>query len=484
VPVYSPALARASGAGSRDRATTAQIRAGPRVQAETGRAPTPGPPAPEISRLLRDAECFYCGHIAASWVPGYLAVRGFGQATMTQWRVGYAPAGWTALISHLRGLGHDDAAIEAAGLARRSSRGTLIDHFRDRVMLAIRDEHGTIAGFIGRAHPDAGLTVPKYLNSPETCAYTKGDLLFGLHEARGPLARGAVPVIAEGPLDAIAISTASPGRYAGLAPCGTALTSRQAMALGRVADLRKTGILVALDGDRAGREASIKAYSILLAVTTKLTAVILPAGRDPAEIFQADGPAALRDVLQNRIEPLATVVIDAHLDSRARQLDHAEGQLHAMRSAAALIASLLPSGTADQILQATGGRRLATLDADLHPVANPEMPAIARMLPASAACQIVRVATRTGSDCSEVTAEVANAVNKEAPVPKRAAARGHRINIGRRQRAPTDPNPVRLATVGFPDLPDPVTNSTPSPELRPCVPPFLGERASRRPTHR
>ncbi|MGO9159123.1 MAG: hypothetical protein ACLP7J_00175 [Streptosporangiaceae bacterium] len=82
--------------------------------------------------------------------------------------MGYAPGGWTALLSHLRGLGYDDTVIEAAGLARRSSRGTFIDHFRDRVMLAIRDEHGTIAGFIGRAEPGSGPAVPKYLNSPET----------------------------------------------------------------------------------------------------------------------------------------------------------------------------------------------------------------------------------------------------------------------------------------------------------------------------
>jgi DNA primase len=397
---------------------------------------------------------------------------------MEQWRVGFAPGGWTALIGHLRGLGHDDAAIEAAGLARRSARGTLIDHFRDRVMLAIRDEQGVIAGFIGRAHPDAGPAVPKYLNSPETSVYTKGDLLFGLHEARDQLACGAMPVIAEGPFDAIAISAADPGRYAGLAPCGTALTSRQVAALGRVADLHESGLLVALDGDRAGRDAAVKAYSTMLTVTSKLTAVTLPAGRDPAEILQADGPAALRNVLQSQTEPLSTVVIDAHLDSWAAQLDHAEGQLNAMRSGAALIARLLPSETVDQILQVTGRRHEATINDDLRPVANPELPAIARVLPANAACQIVRVADRTESDCSEVTAEVANAVRKEAAVPKRPA-RGPNLDVGRGQGAPARPNPAHLATASFPDLPDAATSSTPSPMLRPCLPPTPRERPTR-----
>ena len=177
------------------------------------------------------------------------------------------------------------------------------------------------------------------------------------------------------------------------------------------------------------------------------------------------------------------MVIDAHLDSWARQLDHPDWQLHAMRSAATLIASLLPSETADHIVQFTGGRHLATLDDDLRPVANPELSAIARMLPASAACQIVRVANRTESDCSEVVAEVANAVSKEAAVPKRAA-RGHMIDVSRGQRAPTEPNPERLATVGFPDLPDATGTSIRSPKPSACVPPIPCERATPRPTHR
>jgi DNA primase catalytic core len=450
--------------------SAADVPAATRSDPEPTSVPASGPPEPEISRVLLNAERFYRGHLDRSWVPGYLAARGFGQATVAQWRIGYAPAGWTALTNHLRGLGHDDAVIEASGLARRSSRGTLIDHFRDRAMLATRNDNGIVVGFIGRAHPDAASEVPKYLNSPETTAYTKGDLLFGLHEARDQLARGAVPVIAEGPFDAIAISAADPRQYVGLAPCGTALTTRQAAALARVADLSEAPVLVALDGDRAGREAAVKAYAILLTVTSKTTAITLPPGRDPAEILQADGPAALRDVLQNQAQPLAAVVIDAHLDGWADRLDHAEGQLHALWSAATLIASLLPSDTADQILQITGGHHLTMLDEDLHPVENPELPAIARLLPANAACQIIRVANRLETDNSEVTAEVANAVCKAATVPKRAAARGHQNDPGRRPIARTNTNPARMAAVGFPDSSAPIANPAPTPKPRPSIP--------------
>jgi len=478
-PAQAHTLEAARGAEiAAKRAAIARIpfsASGAAVEVPSGTAPDPL--ATDISRILIEAEQFYIGHLESSWIPGYLATRGLTRAAVTQWRIGYAPAGWTALTSHLRHLGHSDGAIEAAGLARRSSSGTLIDHFRDRVMLAIRNEHGMIAGFIGRAHPEARPAVPRYLNSPETSAYAKGDLLFGLHEACDRLARGAVPVIVEGPFDAIAVTAADPMRFAGLAPCGTALTSRQTAALGRVADLGQAGVLVALDGDRAGREAAIKAYGILLPVTDKTTAVLLPADLDPAGILQADGPTALSSVLQHRTEPLARVVIDAHLDSWASQLGHPEGRLNAMRSAAALIASLLPSETVRQILQATGGRHIASLDDNLRPVVNPELPVIARMLPASAACQIARVADRLENDHSDVTAEVANAVSRKPAAPKGSAARGHRNDPDREQFGRADGYPARVATASFPNpshaLAGMTPNLAPTPRLRPDNEPAL-----------
>ena len=227
-----------------DPAPVLLTRPGPAAQAAspgTGQqdtvTPQPGIPpiqpaashAPEpdgtIRRILADAHAFYTGQLAGSWAPGYLHARGITADAIQHWHIGYAPAGWTALTSHLRRLGHHDDAIQAAGLATCSSRGTLIDRFRDRIMLPVHDAAGMLAGFTGRAHPDAGPDTPKYLNSPETATYKKSHLLFGLYQARPDLARGATPVIVEGAFDAIAISIADPGHHAALAPCGTALTS-------------------------------------------------------------------------------------------------------------------------------------------------------------------------------------------------------------------------------------------------------------------
>ena len=177
-----------------------------------------------------------------SWVPGYLASRGLSAAVQDPWLAGYAPAAWDALTSHLRAAGYSDMVIEASGLARRSRRGTLIDTFRDRAMLPIRSADGTIIAFIGRAAEHADPGVPKYLNSPSTALYNKSEVLFGLWEARDALASGARPVIVEGPLDAIAVTTAGHGRYVGVAPCGTNFTAHQAAALAQAADLRTSGV--------------------------------------------------------------------------------------------------------------------------------------------------------------------------------------------------------------------------------------------------
>ncbi len=395
--------------------------------------PSPPEPDPRITAVLDDAMQFYDGQVARSWVPAYLAERGISDAPMRQWHIGYAPGGWATLTGHLRALGHADDAIQAAGLARISSRGTLVDHFRDRVMLPVLDERGNIAGFLGRARPGTPREVPKYLNSPETGSYQKGSLLFGLHQARDPLAVGATPVIVEGPFDAIAVTMADPGRHAGLAPCGTALTSKQATIVAQTADLGSAGVLVAFDDDPAGRKAAVRAYDILRTVSGRLQSAVL-SGKDPAEILQTEGPEALRTILRDRVQPLSSVVIDAHLAPWERRLKDPEGPLLAMRSTAAVIAGMLPAGTAKAIRQITGNRELATVDEQMRPVANPELPEIARILPADAAYQTMRVAERLGfTDYSDVLAEVANAVT--------------RSHVGQGNRA------ARLAANGFPHQP-------------------------------
>jgi len=236
----------------------------------------PSVPAEQIIRAHDSAAAFFRSHVQRSWVPAHLASRGLGTEVQEHWLTGYAPAAWDALTSHLRADGYRDTVIEAAGLARRSRRGTLIDTFRDRAMLPIRSPDGTIVAFIGRAPSHAAAATPKYLNSPSTSVYSKSTVLLGLWEGREALANGARPVLVEGPFDAIAVTIAGSGRHVGVAPCGTALTDRQVALLAQAADLRAAGVSVAFDPDQAGRRAAVHAYHLLVPLTASLAAVSLP----------------------------------------------------------------------------------------------------------------------------------------------------------------------------------------------------------------
>ena len=314
-----------------------------------GQLPLPADvPRDDLVRVHEAAAQFFRGQLSGSWVPDYLNSRGFGPAIQQQWQAGYAPARWDALTSTLRANDYPDTILEAAGLARPSRRGTLIDTFRDRAMLPIHDADGSIVAFIGRARPSAS-DVPKYLNSPHTSLYDKSSVLFGLWQGRDALANGTKPVIAEGPFDAIAVSVAEPGRYTGLAPCGTALTTDQLRGLNQVAGLRGAGILVAFDPDEAGRRAAVKAYDLLSLLTDRAEAVVFPDGRDPAQILNDHGCSALAGVLTDRVRPLADLAIEAKVAQWDRWLGYPEGQIHALRAAAPLIAALPPEQVGRQI---------------------------------------------------------------------------------------------------------------------------------------
>jgi DNA primase len=302
----------------------------------------------DIARLNMFALGFFRAQMAPSWVPGYLEDRGIAAATQRQWHIGYAPTGRDTLTCHLRALRFPDMLIEASGLARRSEHGDLTDAFRDRAILPIRLANGPVAGFIGRAAENARPGVPKYLNSVRTSLYDKGKVLFGLWEALRALAAGAQPVIVEGPFDAIAVTTACRARFTGVAPCGTALTDRQLTTLSQVVDLRKRGVLVAFDSDRAGLRAAVRSYHLLRPFTGKTSVALLPPGRDPAQILKERGPTALGEVLSH-VRPLADLVIDAEVARWSRWLAHPEGQINALRAAAPIIAAMPPDHVGRQV---------------------------------------------------------------------------------------------------------------------------------------
>jgi DNA primase catalytic core len=193
--------------------------------------------------------------------------------------LGYAPASWTALTDHLRARGYTDPQLLDSGLAMTTRRGTLVDRFRDRVMFPVHDHRdtaaapggaGSIVGFLGRSlDPAAGTDSgpPKYLNSPETPLYRKGELLYGLADppALDRLTRHrVVPVVVEGPLDRLSVLAAGE-HYLPVAPCGTALTAAQVQALDDIVHLAGREVVTAFDSDRAGSDSALRAYPVLRA---------------------------------------------------------------------------------------------------------------------------------------------------------------------------------------------------------------------------
>jgi DNA primase len=318
-----------------------------------------------LSAVAGAAARFFVCLAERSWVPDYLAGRGFGPEIWRWWGVGYAPAAWTGLTDHLRDLGFADRAIRAAGLARRSARGPLIDMFRNRVMFPVHSPDGAVAGFIGRARPGASASVPVYLNTPTTRLYRKSSLLFGRYQGQSALAAGAVAVITEGPLDAIAVTAAAPARYAGMALCGAALTRGHVRLLAGARLLAGSGldgsgldgcglvgsgrVVVAFDADPAGRRAAVRAFPLLRDVADDIWTVSFPAGLDPASYFRAHGGAALARLLDHQTRPLADLVIDETVAEFDRWAGFTDGKFLALRAVAPVIADLPPGQVARQV---------------------------------------------------------------------------------------------------------------------------------------
>lgn len=263
--------------------------------------------------VVADSDAFFRSQARGSWVPDYLAQRGLGTALDSN-GIGYAPKGWTELTDHLRSLGYGDDHIEAAGMATRASTGHLVDRFRDRLTFPLQDE-GDLVGFTARCAPDADVSSPKYLNSPSTVIFKKSELVYGLGDHQRALSPDSLPVICEGPLDAIAVDLAGQltgNSLVGLATCGTALTDAHARRLAKTS--AANGICLAFDGDDAGRRAAERAWTkITDAGITCVTIAELPADTDPASLAADEPTELVRTLREARSAPI--VVADRRIDA-------------------------------------------------------------------------------------------------------------------------------------------------------------------------
>jgi DNA primase len=234
---------------------------------------------------------------------GYLADRGISPATQLQFRMGYAPAERFALKEHLGKAGVSVAdMIETGLLIGGDDIPVPYDRFRDRVMFPIGDMRNRVIAFGGRALEK---DVPaKYLNSPETPLFHKGDNLYNFAPARQAVHDGAPVIVVEGYVDVIAMVTAGFG--GAVAPLGTALTEQQLAHIWRMADEP----ILCFDGDKAGQRAAYRAADLALPhlkPDKSLRIALLPQGQDPDDLVRSGGRAAVEDVIA-AARPLAEVI--------------------------------------------------------------------------------------------------------------------------------------------------------------------------------
>ncbi|WKN46642.1 MobF family relaxase [Nocardioides sp. Arc9.136] len=278
----------------------------------------------EINELT---QAFFEARFTDSWGRDYLTGRfGVDLAGDARFRPGQAPAGWTNLVNHLRGRGVSDAEMLAAGVATEASTGRLIDRFRDRVMFPVIQQ-GEVLGFVGRRRPDltdADKAGPKYLNTADTPLFHKGAQLFGVVDEL--LAEGAVPVIVEGPMDAVAVTIASAGLYLGVAPLGTSLTDEQAAQLAAVG----RDPIVATDADLAGQVAAERDFWMLTPHGMDPGFARFPDGLDPADLLAQRGPAALTAAVASG-QPAFRALGDQLLTERLDNLAPEQARVAAMR---------------------------------------------------------------------------------------------------------------------------------------------------------
>ncbi len=257
------------------------------------------PVAPEIAEertLVRELN-----DLAADWfveqlpksekVLAYIGARHLSEETRRFFKVGYAPEGREGFLSYAAKHGFSPRQLVEAGLAVERENGGIADKFRDRLMFAIENLSGKVVAFGGRVLDKD--KKPKYLNSPETALYKKGEILYGLSKAKSEIPKAGSVVLVEGYFDMISLYQAGVKNV--VAVSGTALTEKHAEILSRYT---KSAYLV-FDGDEAGRKAALRTIEIVLpaGIVPKIVALSRPSGEkiDPDNFVNEHGSTAADD---------------------------------------------------------------------------------------------------------------------------------------------------------------------------------------------
>jgi DNA primase len=273
----------------------------------------------------------------------YLEGRGITSESAAEFAIGFAPGYPDFLLRRLARDLSPELLIEA-GVAMKDARGGVRDRFRNRITFPIHDLSGNAVGFGARLLEGDG---PKYLNSPETPVYRKGELLYNLHRAKGEVTRAGRAFVVEGYTDVIALHQA--GIPTAVATCGTALGEGHFRLLSRFC----RAAVLCFDADEAGARAAERAHGLFEEFALEVAVLILPAGKDPADFVLSEGAEAFE-----RLADQATPLVEYMLRRSVRDVDLStpEGKARAVRQALPVV-----TGLKDEVLRGQYAARLADL---------------------------------------------------------------------------------------------------------------------------
>lgn len=268
-----------------------------------------------LQRIVEIAVDFY-HHILLQEPEGaearaYLRRRGYGGEMVRRFQLGFAPPGWDKLCDHLKGAQVDEEKAVALGLLRRSDDGRTYDMFRRRLLFPVHNPYGHVVAFGGRVLDDS---LPKYINSPESDLYHKGQTLYGLYAAKNSMRRQRQVVVVEGYFDHLALVQAGVENV--VATCGTSLTPEHAKLLKRYVDT----VVLLFDQDKAGKAACFRALPILLEAGLHIQYLSLEAEEDPDSFLRQHGREAF-DARLARARSALGYYMQESLNARGEQAE-------------------------------------------------------------------------------------------------------------------------------------------------------------------
>jgi DNA primase len=309
-----------------------------------------------LTELLERTAGFYKTFLRdapqASRARDYLSGRGLSDEALEDFGVGCAPGTWDSVLIRGQQAGYSVQEIESAGLVLKSQKGQgHYDRFRSRIVFPIRDARGRVQGFGARALlPDQK---PKYVNSPEGALYSKRRTLYGIERARPEMVKGGGALVVEGYTDVIACHQA--GIRNAVAIMGTAITPEQVKLLSGYAE----EAVLALDADRAGREAMLRAQ-VVGGKKLRLRVARMPEGKDPADLL-AGGDGASANAFRAAIEGAEDLpVFHVHTLLDDAELTTPAGRDRALDEVVQVIAGMGDSITREELMREVADR----LDAD------------------------------------------------------------------------------------------------------------------------